>query len=252
MKELGFIKVNEQDFIPNKKNKGRGKQAPTVIELADWLVASNKITCNNEVIEKEADTTDTIESKSNSKPISVAALDKYGKDLVAQIGATGSVYPRLIENIKNYETKLSNEVIKSVRNFVYTEGIDNPLKYYKTIIKDLNRQKITNLIDLENYNPDIVGKSPIVKFSKEGRNAKQNKAGNIKHNNYYRNCRNNKRVEKGTDWSKKEVPKLSDEELNNRARDCLGLSANEPWPSDYENLSPQERFSKSFNNFFTK
>lgn len=234
LEELGFISVNQQKFIPNKK--GRGKQGPSIISLADWLIKSNKVICEDESKKNTPETKIKVREE-NNKPITIAELNEYGKELAVQIKANGSVYPRMIDVIKEEEATLPNDVIKSIRKFVYQKGYGNNFKYYLAIIEDVRKHKITNLIELEQYNPELVGK-PL--YGKQRYNKKESRKRKIKNSSYHYG----KRVEKGTDWSKKKANTMSDEKTDQWVRKELKLNPTDPWPKDYIKLSPQARFAK--------
>ena len=60
-----------------------------------------------------------------------------------------------------------------------------------------------------------------------------------------------KRVEKGTDWSKKKAKTYSDEELDVKTRNLLNISEAEKFPDSLAKLTPGERFMTVLKNCFS-
>lgn len=249
LEEKGFIKVESQQFQPLKDGKhrhmqGQGRQKPAVIRLADWLIKSNKIAVDVQQPSQKAEQKEVpkVQQTTPNRPISVAKLEQYGKDLAVQIGANTAVYPKQLERIKKYESQTSNEVIKLVREYTEKHNNSNAWAYYEATLEDVVKNHVENIADLEKYNPKLAGKSfkpvqqklPMMAVIK-------NKQETTYKTKYVRG----KRVEQGTDWNKKKPTQLSIEELNTKAREYLGLTANQEWPEEYANLSPNERCSKA-------
>lgn len=249
LEEKGFIKVESQQFQPLKDGKhrhmqGQGRQKPAVIRLADWLIKSNKIAVDVQQPSQKAQQKEVpkVQQTTPNRPISVAKLEQYGKDLAVQIGANTAVYPKQLERIKKYESQTSNEVIKLVREYTEKHNNSNAWAYYEATLEDVVKNHVETIADLEKYNPKLAGKSfkpvqqklPMMAVIK-------NKQKTTYKTKYVRG----KRVEQGTDWNKKKPTQLSIEELNTKAREYLGLTANQEWPEEYANLSPNERLSKA-------
>lgn len=249
LEEKGFIKVESQQFQPLKDGKhrhmqGQGRQKPAVIRLADWLIKSNKIAVDVQQPSQKAEQKEVpkVQQTTPNRPISVAKLEQYGKDLAVQIGANTAVYPKQLERIKKYESQTSNEVIKLVREYTEKHNNSNAWAYYEATLEDVVKNHVENIADLEKYNPKLAGKSfkpvqqklPMMAVIK-------NKQKTTYKTKYVRG----KRVEQGTDWNKKKPTQVSIEELNTQAREYLGLTANQEWPEEYANLSPNERWSKA-------
>lgn len=246
LKEKGFIVVETQKF--NKK----GKQKPAVIRLAEWIIKSNKVAVDTQQSVQKTEQKEVPEVRTNAnKPISVAELEEYGKNLAAQIGAKIAVYPRQLERIKKYEAKTSKEVIKLVRDYVNKHSNSNPWTYYEATLEDLIKNHVENLSDLEKYNPKLAGKTfkavqqqlPIMTVVNGKKSVKTS---------YKPTYIRGKRVEQGTDWSKKKAKILTDEENDIKARKYLGLTKDQEWPAEYAELSPSERFSRSLKESFKK
>lgn len=242
LKDKGFIVVATQKF--NKK----GKQKPAIIQLADWLVKSNKIAVDDQQQPQNQKTEEKTVPKvheTTTRPISVAELDQYGKDLAVQIGTTISVYPKRLERIKGYETETSKEVIKLVRSYVKSHNNSNAWAYYESTLEDLTRKHVKNLTDLEKYNPKLAGKTrydqqqlPLLAVVGEKKN-------NTSKKTYKPRYAYKKRVEQGVDWTKKKAHIYTDAENDEHTREMLGLTPSQEWPEEYANLSPNERYSKA-------
>lgn len=249
LEDKGYIIVDSQTFKPDKDGKkkhaqGHGRQKPAIISLADWLIESDKVTiADPQATQKTEQQVIPETHQTSNKPISVAKLEQYGKDLAVQIGANTAVYPKQLERIKKYESQTSNEVIKLVREYTEKHNNSNAWAYYEATLEDVVKNHVENIADLEKYNPKLAGKSfkpvqqklPMMAVIK-------NKQKTTYKTKYVRG----KRVEQGTDWNKKKPTQLSIEELNTKAREYLGLTANQEWPEEYANLSPNERWSKAF------
>lgn len=85
--DKGFITVESRKFQPLKDGKhrhaqGQGRQKPAIVRLADWLIKSNKISVANEQQPQKTKEKDVPKiHRTTAKPISVAELEQYGKDL---------------------------------------------------------------------------------------------------------------------------------------------------------------------------
>ena len=76
------------------------------------MIKSNKISVANEQQPQKTKEKDVPKiHRTTAKPISVAELEQYGKDLAVQIGATAPVYPKQLERIKGYETRLRRKLL---------------------------------------------------------------------------------------------------------------------------------------------
>lgn len=249
LKNKGFIIVETQKF--NKK----GKQKPAIIRLAEWIIKSNKIDVTTQQSNQETEQKEVpkevpkVQQTTPNRPISVAKLEQYGKDLAVQIGANTAVYPKQLERIKKYESQTSNEVIKLVRKYTEKHNNSNAWAYYEVTLEDVVKNHVENIADLEKYNPKLAGKSfkpvqqklPMMAVIK-----------NEKKTTYKTKYVRGKRVEQGTDWNKKKANQLSIEELNTKAREYLGLTAEQEWPEEYANLSPNEKWYKALKAAFER
>ena len=242
--DKGFITVESRKFQPLKDGKhrhaqGQGRQKPAIVRLADWLIKSNKISVANEQKPQKTKEKDVPKiHRTTAKPISVAELEQYGKDLAVQIGATAPVYPKQLERIKGYENKTSKEVIKLVRSYVESHNNSNAWAYYQATLEDLVRNHVNTVTELEAYNPKLAGKTryqqqelPMMEVVKDKKNKKNSKTKYVR----------GKRVEQGTDWKKK-----TEEEHLKNARKWLGLEAGQDFPADYQGLTVDEIYNKAY------
>lgn len=235
--------LEDKGFITVDSNQGydkKGKKKPAVVSLAAWLIKSNKITMNDQQASNQKTQSKEKQTRQDNKPVIVAKLDQFGKDLVTQIGATNSVvYPKQIRRIKNLESKTSKEVITLIRNYTNKHNNSNPLRYYETILENITDQGVKNITDLEQYNPNLVGKPrkptqqqlPMMSVVKDQK----------KKNTYKTRYIRGKRVERGTDWKLKEV-----EEKKKNIRTWLGLHDGDPLPVEYQRLSVEEAYKKAY------
>lgn len=236
LKKKGFIKVDSNQGYTKK-----GKKRPAVVSLAAWLIKSNKInTSDQQQAPNQKTQSKEKQTRQDDKPVIVAKLNQFGKDLIAQIGATNSaVYPKQIRRIKNLESKTSKEVITLIRDYTNKHNNSNPLRYYETILESITNQGVKSVAELEQYNPNLVGKSrrsiqqqlPMMAVVKN-----KNKKSTYK-SRYIRG----KRVEKGTNWKLKEI-----EEKKKNIRAWLGLHDSDPLPAEYQGLSVEEAYRKAY------
>lgn len=236
LRDKGFILVETQRF--NKK----GKQKPAIIRLAEWIIRSNKVDVTTQQSNQKTEQKEIPEVRQTlNKPISVAKLEQYGKDLAVQIGANTAVYTRQLERIKGYETKTSKEVIKLVREYTEKHNNSNAWAYYEATLEDMTKNHVENVADLEKYNPRLAGQQfrwvqqqlPLLTVVKGNRKAKST--------SYKPKYVHGKRVEQGTDWKKKEA-----EERIRQARKWLGLSDGEPYPVEYQGLTNEQIYDKAY------
>lgn len=251
--EKGFIIVESYPFKPLKDGKykhaqGQGRQHPATISLADWLVKPNKVSVTYSEQKNISKKTLQIQGKKPIHAASVTRLEQYGKDLAAQIGATTAVYPRQLDRIKSYESRTSVEVVKLVRKYVEKHTNSNPWKYYESTMENIIANHVENTTDLENYNYRLAGKKhkPVQQqlplLSVVNNNEKQNQ--------YKIRYYHGKRVEQGTDWSKKKAKTYTDEELDAQARNSLHMKPDEPFTGEWANMTPSERSSKALKQAF--
>lgn len=239
--DKGFITVESRKFQPLKDGRhrhaqGQGRQKPAIVRLADWLIKSNKISVDEQQTQKTEKKAVPKINRTTIKPISVAELEQYGKDLAVQLGATAPVYPKQLERIKSYETKTSKEVIKLVRSYVESHNNSNAWAYYQATLEDVVRNHVNTVPELEAYNPKLVGKTryqqqqlPMMSVVKSNKNK-------ILKTKYIRK----KRVEQETNWEKK----IQEQHLR-EARKWLGLKDGPKFPPEYQGLTVEEIYSKA-------
>ena len=249
--EKGFIIVKSYPFKPVKDGKhkhaqGQGRQHPATISLADWLVKSNKVSVIHSEQKNISKKTLQIQSKDPIHAVSITKLKQYGKNLAAQIGATTAVYPRQLDRIKSYESKISVEVVKHVRKYVEKHTNSNPWKYYESTMESIIANHVENMTDLENYNYRLAGKKhkPVQQqlplLSVVNNNGKKYKT------KYY----HGKLVEQGTDWSKKKAKTYTAEELDAQARNSLHMKPDEPFTGKWATMTPAERSAEALHECF--
>lgn len=153
-------------------------------------------------------------------------LDDYAKDLAVQIGAEDqSIYAKQINRIKVLETKTSKEVIKLVREYVKEYSNSNAFAYYEATLRNIVNAGATAITI-----NGVVNRKRRTKTK----------------------YRKGKRIEQGTDWSKKQANTISDDECDKNARIYLGMKPDEEFTGKWASMTPNERFCQSLHESFVK
>lgn len=149
---------------------------------------------------------------------------------------------------KQFYKIMARVVVKLVRKYAEKHTDSNPWKYYESTMESIIANHVENMTDLENYNYRLTGKlhKPVQQqlplLSVVNNNEKQNKYKT----RYYRG----KRVEQGTDWSKKKAKTYTDEELDAQARNSLHMKPDEPFTGKWANMTPAERSAEALHECF--